>query len=367
MNLSRHLRTNKHKWSHLSAKNAVSLFQLRKTKSSVKENRKPKKCALCPAVLKKLDEHLRSKKRQFHGKVHDKEYLELLKAAEIHDQKLYEFSMTQLPRKQAIGKDVSTKTISTPCKKSFTRESSKSSYRIPYYMPNSAVQLQLDDLTTATNSPEQIKMTSATNLPENIHLTYGKTSQQIQITSANNSPKHIQLITATNSPEQIQLTTSIDSLGGDINIREEASPKVSCKSILSKRHCVKNKLHQPSNCSEGDDLYDEDDPTDVTFESNIIDMMADQEIIKSLSISEELKTIFEIFLNYLKGPECCQKNAEEAVNKVRRIGVIIKAESINDLLKANLIMDVYLGTCNEKGYKPDSIRKFKQMLHLSTP
>ena len=153
MNLSRHLRTNKHKWSHLSAKNADTLFQLRKTKSSVKENRKPKKRPLCPAVLQRLDEHLRNK----HGKVHDKEYLELLKAAEIHDKILYEFSMTQSPRKQTIAKDVSTKTISAPCKRSFAKESSKSSYRIPYHMPNQVVQLQLDDLTTATNSPEQSK------------------------------------------------------------------------------------------------------------------------------------------------------------------------------------------------------------------
>ena len=92
-------------------------------------------------------------------------------------------------------------------------------------------------------------------------------------------------------------------------------------------------------------------------------MMADREIIKSLSISEESKTIYEIFSNSLKGPECCQKNAEEAVNEVRRIGVIIKAESINDLLKANLIRDVYLGACNEKGYKPDSIRKYLRSLN----
>ena len=38
-------------------------------------------------------------------------------------------------------------------------------------------------------------------------------------------------------------------------------------------------------------------------------MMADREIIKSVSISEELKAINEIFLNYLIGTECCQKNA----------------------------------------------------------
>ena len=96
MNLSRHLRTNKDKWSDLSAENAVSLFQLLKTKSSVKENRKPKKCSLCPAGYpKEIKEHLRNK----HEKVHDEEYLELLKAAEIHDQKLYKFSMTQSPRK----------------------------------------------------------------------------------------------------------------------------------------------------------------------------------------------------------------------------------------------------------------------------
>ena len=38
---------------------------------------------------------------------------------------------------------------------------------------------------------------------------------------------------------------------------------------------VKNKLQQPSNCSESDDLYDEEDLTEMTFELNIIDMMAD--------------------------------------------------------------------------------------------
>ena len=108
------------------AKNTVSLFLLRKTKSGVKENRLPKKCPLCPAVLKRLDEHLRNK----HGKVHDKKHLQLLKAAEIDDQKLYKFSMTQSPRKQTIEKDVSRKPVSTLCKRSFIPESSKSSYRI---------------------------------------------------------------------------------------------------------------------------------------------------------------------------------------------------------------------------------------------
>ena len=54
---------------------------------------------------------------------------------------------------------------------------------------------------------------------------------------------------------------------------------------------------------------------------------------------------------------------KETVNEVRRIGIIIKAESINDLIKANLIRDVYLVVCNEKGYKPDSIRKYLRSLN----
>ena len=41
-------------------------------------------------------------------------------------------------------------------------------------MPNSAIQLQMADLTTATNSPEKIKMKSATNIPEHTHLACGK-------------------------------------------------------------------------------------------------------------------------------------------------------------------------------------------------
>ena len=92
-------------------------------------------------------------------------------------------------------------------------------------------------------------------------------------------------------------------------------------------------------------------------------MMADRKIIKSVCISEELKKIYEIFLNYLKGPECCQKNAEETVNEVHRIRIIIKAQSINDFLKANLIRDVYLGFCNEIGYKAGSIRKYLRSLN----
>ena len=223
--------------------------------------------------------------------------------------------MTQSPRKRTIAKDLSTKTISIPCKRSFISKSSKLSYRISDPMPNCALQLQPDDLTTATNLLEQIKMASATNLPEHIHLTCGKKLQEwVQIDSTKNSPNEIQPIIATNSAELIQLATSIDSLGSDINIREEASQEISCKSVLSKRHYVKNKSQQPSNCSESNDLYDADDPADVTFEPNITDMMAGREKIKSVSFSEELKAIYEHFLNYLKGPECCQKNAEETVN-----------------------------------------------------
>ena len=143
--------------------------------------------------------------------------------------------MTQSLRKQPIGKDVSRKPISTPCKRSFNPESIlKIIVSYLYHKPNSALPLQLDDLTNETNSPDKI-----------------------------------QLIAATNSPEHIHLATSIDSLGGDINIREEASQTISCGSVISKRHCVKSKSQQPSNCNESDD----EDPADVTFEPNVIDMM----------------------------------------------------------------------------------------------
>ena len=162
------------------------------------------------------------------------------------------------------------------------------------------------------------------------------------------------IITATNSPEQIHLATSIDSLGGDINSREQVSHKIGSGSILSKHLCVKTKSQKPSNCSDSD----EKDPKDVTFEPNITDMIADRETIKSVSISEEWKTIYEFFFKYLNGPEYCQKNAEETVNEVCTIGIIIKAESINDFLKANLIRDVYFGVFNKKCYKADLIRKY---------
>ena len=45
----------------------------------------------------------------------------------------------------------------------------------------------------------------------------------------------------------------------------------------------------------------------MTFEPNVIDMMANRKIVKSVSISEKLKTIYEVFLNYLTASECCQK------------------------------------------------------------
>ena len=63
----------------------------------------------------------------------------------------------------------------------------------------------------------------------------------------------------------------------------------------------------------------------MIFDPNVIDMMADREIIKSVSISAELKTIYEIFLNYLKGPECCQKNAEETLNRNDHLSRIYKS------------------------------------------
>ena len=63
----------------------------------------------------------------------------------------------------------------------------------------------------------------------------------------------------------------------------------------------------------------------MIFEPNVIDMMADREIIKSVSISAELKTIYEIFLNYLKGPECCQKNAEETRNRNNHLSRIYRS------------------------------------------
>ena len=75
-------------------------------------------------------------------------------------------------------------------------------------------------------------------------------------------------------------------------------------------------------------------------------MTADQE--KFVDIGRVKNNLWNS-LNHLKGSECCQKNANETVNKACRIGVIIKAELINDLLKANLIRDIHLGVCNQKG------------------
>ena len=53
-------------------------------------------------------------------------------------------------------------------RRSLIPESSKSWYRMSDHKPNSALPLQLDDLTTETNSPQQIRLITAANSPEQI-------------------------------------------------------------------------------------------------------------------------------------------------------------------------------------------------------
>ena len=51
------------------------------------------------------------------------------------------------------------------------------------------------------------------------------------------------------------------------------------------------------------------------------------------------------------------------MSEVGRIGIIIRAERLDDLLNEKKIRDDYLGFCGQKGYKPAVIMKYLRSLN----
>ena len=81
-------------------------------------------------------------------------------------------------------------------------------------------------------------------------------------------------------------------------------------------------------------------------------------------ISDECKVIYKSFLDYLKGPDSAQGNADNICSKAQRIGVAIGAHELKDLLDSSKIREQYLTYCNEKTkHKSDSIRKYLRSLN----
>ena len=65
----------------------------------------------------------------------------------------------------------------------------------------------------------------------------------------------------------------------------------------------------------------------------------------------------------MKGPDNAQGDADNICSEVKRIGVVIGAHELKDLLDSSKIRDQYLTYCSEKEHKPDSIRKYLRSLN----
>ena len=65
-------------------------------------------------------------------------------------------------------------------------------------------------------------------------------------------------------------------------------------------------------------------------------------------ISDELKLIYKSFLDYLKDPDSAQGHADNICSEDKRIGVVIGAHELKDLLDSSKIRDQCLTYCNEK-------------------
>ena len=112
--------------------------------------------------------------------------------------------------------------------------------------------------------------------------------------------------------------------------------------------------------SNSDESFESDDPLDDTCLPDPVAITSDNKLFQNVvsQISDQLKVIYKSFLDYLKGPDNAQGDADNICSEVKRIGVVIGAHELKDLLKSSKIRDQYLTYCSEKEHKPHSIRKY---------
>lgn len=326
--MPRHLRTGIHKWSDDSAKNAVNHFGIRKKKikDGNKYQRKPKKCCYCSAVVQRLSSHILKKHPEHHPqknqKSSKKEYYQTLKDAEVHDLSKYVFSSDVSPKRQSTIKNDA----------------------ILAELPERIMKMHQSAQNTVGNN------LMFSELPERVVKTHQSAFINNPIFSRS-SPKE--------STKMHQSTIRIDPMFSESPVG------------IMKTH--QNPIRFPSYdesptdylVSNSDESFESDDPLDDTYLPDPVAISSDRKLFQNVvsQISDELKVIYKSFLDYLKGPDSAQGDADNICSEVKRIDVVIGAQELKDLLDSSKIRDQYLTYCSEKQHKPDSIRKYLRSLN----
>ena len=237
------------------------------------------------------------------------EFYHLLKKAEVHDQGLYSFSVKQSPRKLIRNK--------------------------------SSIDNRSPRKTTPINE-------------------YSQSSQNVQLVPTSESPLKdlIDLIPKSDSSSTIKPLfpkNKMESIDIDIESKRLASTRTSSSNRVEESDLSD---FQEENMNESFD-----DPHDTTYQPDMLHLVANRQVFQEIPVPAEPTAIYKSFFEYLEGPDKFQKAATGIVSEVRRIGIIIRAERVDDLLNEKKIRDDYLGFCIQKGYKPAAIMKYLRSLN----
>lgn len=300
-----------HKWSFVSAKAAVSRFNLRKPyelkdKTSKKEvsQKRTRPLKICPVpgcerVVKRVDEHLKSK---FHKEdvTSPEEFRAYCKAAVVFDSTL-------------------TSTSSSPGKL----------YLKQNLDAGSKVRSKLSKKFTPLSQLLYPK------LPESVNVTEIAASNSLA--GSPNKSNHTEPLTPI-TPEPLpipEITTPPSSL----------APEHLLLSVVELEACPDNATTSAGSSS------DDNDPDFIPSP------------LKHLN--EDMESIFKKFFDFLNGPDVNRNHdsCQQVVGDLRRICRVVNASSLADLFKKNFIRDNYLYThCREKCFTAETIKKYLRTL-----
>ena len=158
-------------------------------------------------------------------------------------------------------------------------------------------------------------------------------------------------------------TTTRTQITPTLNIRKNIfSDSEKHSTPIQNQHTETLDLHNASLTSNEDVSVEDANVLDSTYQPDMIEVMGDRNYFQNINLPDELEDLLEKFLQYLNGPDGYQVKSKEIKGEVRRIGIVIEAVTVDDFVNEVKIRDKYLDFCNNKGYKPDSVRKYLRSL-----
>ena len=334
VNLPRHLRSKRHKWSAESAIAATGNFDLRvKSQKEVRKSTKDyqRRRLLCPIrtcmkVVINLSEHLKLS----HKMERSQEYYRLLKEADVYNPTVIPKAIEASPRKLLKKSHAPQKVISK----------SQKSISIQCNMPNSP---QGNEQNNCNEKKEPRAVSQSCQM--NVAVDHSSSLSQ------NHNVEDILLPTIEEEEEELILPDKVASLTTSFKI-----PRLRQRVEHRQENNAINESYDSEDDNDGED--DNDD-----------DYVPHQEDIDEINLinrcAPSIEGLFSKCKNFLSGPDGELRNLKsvhEVINDVQRICLIIEAHAdIKPLFNTETIRDRYI-TDHCKNLKPGSIKKYLKSL-----